>query len=233
MCYLGPGIKQPKHNILPGKFLGIGWNHGDSLCYFIRTNPSDKSKKPQTLVRSVVRKSAEVDNMSSNNPDSDKIMLHVEKDLPPTSILKEIFKSHANLDPDDASVNAATTVASSDVESDLEDIDVNIISNDDIEEETLPMNMTDSEHGEIEGMTTTTSVENGESDNAMNMGPFPEVFQSIMNDVDLEGFDLNQIINYSHEKGFLMLSCELKSGEILPVPFDQLKRIILMKRRNV
>ena len=66
----------------------------------------------------------------------------------------------------------------------------------------------------------------------MNMGPLPEVFQSIMNDVDLEDFDLNQIINYSHEKGFLMLSCELKSGEILPVPFDQLKRIILMKRRN-
>ena len=45
-----------------------------------------------------------------------------------------------------------------------------------------------------------------------------------MDDADLEDFDLNRIINYSHEKNFLILSCELKSGEILPVPFEQLKK---------
>ena len=51
--------------------------------------------------------------------------------------------------------------------------------------------------------------------------PLPENFQSLMDDVDLEDFDLNQITNHSHENGFLTLSCELKHGEIVPVPFGQ------------
>ena len=46
---------------------------------------------------------------------------------------------------------------------------------------------------------------------------------SLMDDVDLEDFDLNQIINYSHENGVLTSLCELKFGEIVPVPFDQLR----------
>ena len=52
--------------------------------------------------------------------------------------------------------------------------------------------------------------------------PLPEVFQSLIDDVDLEDFDLNFIINHSHKSGFLILLCELKSGEIVPVPFDKL-----------
>ena len=146
------------------------------MSYFIRIKPYHKSKRSQILVRSVVRKSSEVDDTSPNNPDSDKIMLHVEKDLPPISILKENIKSYTNLDLDDASVHTATTVASLDVESDLEDVNMNVISNNDIEEETLPMNMTDSENREIEEIITTTYAENGESNNALNMGSLLEVF---------------------------------------------------------
>ena len=52
---LDPDTKQPKHGVLPGKILGMSWNHGNSSCYFIRTKPSDKRKQPQTLVRNVVR----------------------------------------------------------------------------------------------------------------------------------------------------------------------------------
>ena len=82
-CYLDPNSKQPKHDILARKFLGIAWNHIDSLCYLIVKSPTDKSKRPQTLVRSVVRKSSEINNVPSSNPDSDKIRLHVEKGLSP------------------------------------------------------------------------------------------------------------------------------------------------------
>ena len=81
------------------------------MCYFIRTKPSDKSKRPQMLVRSVVRKSSEVENITLTNPGSDKVMLHVDKGLPLISILKDITKSKTCLDPDDTSVNAATTMA--------------------------------------------------------------------------------------------------------------------------
>ena len=55
-------------------------------------------------------------------------------------------------------------------------------------------------------------------------GPLPEIRQSIMDNADMEGFDLNKIMHYSHEKGILILLCELNSGEILPVPFEQLKQ---------
>ena len=34
-CCLDPDAKQPKHSMLLGNFLGIAWNHGCSLCYFI------------------------------------------------------------------------------------------------------------------------------------------------------------------------------------------------------
>ena len=44
MCYLDPDAKQPKHDMLPGKFLGITWTNGDSLCCFVRKPPTDKSK---------------------------------------------------------------------------------------------------------------------------------------------------------------------------------------------
>ena len=44
-----------------------------------------------------------------------------------------------------------------------------------------------------------------------------------MDGVDLKDFGLNRIVNYSYENVFLTLSCELKSGKISPVPFEQLR----------
>ena len=156
-------------------------------------------------MRSIVRKSSEVDDTSSINPDSDKLLLHVNKDLPPISILKDNTKPTTHLDPNDASVPEATTMASFNVDSNLGNVDLNVISKNDIEEETLPMNM--SENGEIDTINTNTDAENGESDTATTMGPLPETLQSIMNNADLEDFDLNKIINYSHKNGFLILLC--------------------------
>ena len=95
-------------------------------------------------------------------------MLHVDEVLPPTSIFKENNKSKPCLDPD-------TTVTSWDVESDLDDLDLNVISKDDIEEETLPIHETGSECGEIEGNANTTSAEDEENEGTMDMRPLPEV----------------------------------------------------------
>ena len=47
--------------------------------------------------------------------------------------------------------------------------------------------------------------------------------QSLMDEVVLEGFDLNHMTNYRHENGFLMLPCEFKSGEIFPYSFEQMR----------
>ena len=80
------------------------------------------------------------------------------------------------------------------------------------------------EDGDVEENTNATSARDGEIEDGMEIGPLPEVHQSIMDDADLVDFDLNKITNYSHEEGFLTFTCDLKSGKILPVPFEQLKQ---------
>ena len=135
MHFLEPNAKPTRHSMFPGKFLGTVQNHGDSLCCFMRTSSTIKSKRPQTLVRSVVQKSSEVESITSPSSDSDKMKLDVDKGVPPASIFKENKKPRSPVDSDDALVGTATTVASSYFESDLGDLESNIFSNDSIEEE--------------------------------------------------------------------------------------------------
>ena len=109
--------------------------------------------------------------------------------MSPTTIASENNKLRSFKDLDDASVDAATAVAISDVESDLDYLNLDMISKDYIEEETLPIDKITTEDGKIEYEM---------DDEALSS----EAHQSIMDDVDLEGFDLNKIINYSHKKVF-------------------------------
>ena len=46
-CY--PKVKQPEDTMKLGRFLGIACQHGDSPCYFIRTNPEHRARS-QKLV---------------------------------------------------------------------------------------------------------------------------------------------------------------------------------------
>ena len=51
--YFNPTTKQPEHGWLPGRFLGIAWDVGDHLTYFIET---DKPKgRNVILARSTIR----------------------------------------------------------------------------------------------------------------------------------------------------------------------------------
>ena len=86
--YLNPDVKIPRDNMLPGRFLGIAWNHGDSLCYFMRTEPTNKHSKPQILVRSVVKSTDEY--KQEKNELTSPVTLNVERGLPPVSIQKNI-----------------------------------------------------------------------------------------------------------------------------------------------
>lgn len=44
--------------------------------------------------------------------------------------------------------------------------------------------------------------------------------QIIVNNVDLEDFELKRIINYSYKRGYLYLLYELKNREYVLIPFD-------------
>ena len=91
-------------------------------------------------------------------------------------------------DSDDASTHAATTTAYSDIVSDLDDLDSNMISTDDVEEETLPINNSMTEEGDVEDNANATSAGDREIEDSVDMRPFLEVHQSIMDDAHLEDF---------------------------------------------
>jgi hypothetical protein len=54
--YYEPTAKYPEPNFLPGRFVGIAWNHGDALTYRIWTCPSGRSiADGQELIRNIVK----------------------------------------------------------------------------------------------------------------------------------------------------------------------------------
>jgi hypothetical protein len=53
--YYEPTAKYPDPNFLPGVFVGIAWNHGDSFTYRIWTCPKGNYKDGQELIRNIVK----------------------------------------------------------------------------------------------------------------------------------------------------------------------------------
>jgi hypothetical protein len=52
--YYEPTAKYPKPNFLPGRFIGIAWDHGDAFTYKIWITPDDNWEKGQELIRNVI-----------------------------------------------------------------------------------------------------------------------------------------------------------------------------------
>ena len=56
LWYFEPTAKYPKSNFLPGRMVGIAWDHGDAfLSYKIWTTPDGDWTKGVELIRNVVK----------------------------------------------------------------------------------------------------------------------------------------------------------------------------------
>jgi hypothetical protein len=53
--YYEPTAKHPAPNFLPGRFVGIAWDNGDTFTYKVWTTPNDKWKDQTKLIRNVVQ----------------------------------------------------------------------------------------------------------------------------------------------------------------------------------
>jgi hypothetical protein len=53
--YFEPTAKYPSPNFLPGRFVGIAWDHGDAFTYRIWTEPKGTWEDGPQLVRDVVQ----------------------------------------------------------------------------------------------------------------------------------------------------------------------------------
>ena len=67
--YFNPGTKQPEHGWLPGRFLGIAWDVGDHLTYFIETEKAHG--KNVILARSTIRSRQPTSSLDSGEHESD------------------------------------------------------------------------------------------------------------------------------------------------------------------
>ena len=53
--YYEPTAKYPSPNFLPGRFVGIAWDHGDAFTYKIWTEPDNDWTKGTELIRNIVK----------------------------------------------------------------------------------------------------------------------------------------------------------------------------------
>ena len=88
------------------------------------------------------------------------------------------------------------------LDEDLDDLVLGAVVKDDIEKKIKEKNLSDNKEEEID-----------------NVAP-PNTLQSVIDNINLEDFDLKTIINYSYKKGYLFLLYELKNREIISVSFD-------------
>ena len=58
---LDPGTKQLESKDKPARFLGIAWDHGDNLCYYVWTILTKRKERPATLIRIIARSQQEID----------------------------------------------------------------------------------------------------------------------------------------------------------------------------
>jgi hypothetical protein len=62
LWYYEPTAKFPALNFLPGRMVGIAWEHGDALSYRIWTTPNDDWEQGTELIRNVVQDRHYTDN---------------------------------------------------------------------------------------------------------------------------------------------------------------------------
>ena len=66
-------VKQPDDGWIPGRFLGIAWESGDSMTYYIEPDQTIPSYRNTVLIRSTVRPIKHPELRVSSNPPSGEI----------------------------------------------------------------------------------------------------------------------------------------------------------------
>jgi Reverse transcriptase (RNA-dependent DNA polymerase) len=78
--YFEPTATYPKPNFLPGRFVGIAWDHGDAFTYRIWTTPQHHWELGQELIRNIVRGRIHTDVMPATVLESHDLAFHAKGD---------------------------------------------------------------------------------------------------------------------------------------------------------
>lgn len=192
--YFDPTMKQPHDGWLPGRFLGIAWNSGDSMTFYvepIKSGPGRRTVLTRSTVRPIPTPLTPVPTSSVvSGENSDQAHDELTE---PLFIRKETTPSTVAETPD----TDANTIAPElpNYETLVEDDDAN-----------------DDDADSLEPILN-------DEDNAL----LHEQLHSITNASE-EDFEFNSILSHSWVDGILVFNVELTSGKTLDIPFPLLKK---------
>ena len=202
--YFDPTMKQPLDGWLPGRFLGIAWDAGDALTFYIEPIKSGPGRC-SVLTRGTIRPKQTFPSSSSpSHLDSGENA----NDTSGVSFVKESWYSAANPDhidmdscPDEDNSSSTEPPFSSTQDKELETPAYSDLEDDD------------------DATKDAQEFSLDEEDNAI----LHEQLQNITQATE-EDFEFNCILDHKWESGILMFTVELTSGKTLDLPFSLLKK---------
>ena len=217
--YYEPTVKQPQDGWKPARFLGIIWDSGDALTFFIE--PEGQRGRPLYLTRSTIR--------PMHQPDITPVVPSGETDNQPS-----LRNSNVNIDDQiDKYIEDAEQQDHNQAETEMNDNDEDTRSNTESEN-----NRQSEQNNNLNNDAQKSNNDDNNSDEISiednNLIAWDEVeedddayiSEEIANNLTAseEDFEFDQITAHKWEEGLLIVKVELKSGKDYEVPFHLLKK---------
>ena len=192
--YFDPSMKQPHDVWLPGRFMGIAWDSGDSMTFYIepiRSGPGRRQIITRSTVRSLAPPSISISNVDSGELDSNSHLdsNDIDGDTTPLSIQQE-----SNMDMSDDTDQPVQSDQSPDFHT-LDEID--------------------------DATTSKNSTEPllSEEDDALLHEQLTTIAEATEED-----YEFNVILSHKWTDGILVFNVELQSGKTVDIPFHLMKK---------
>ena len=210
-------VKQPEDGWCKGRFLGINWDAGDSLTYFIE--PNKDTIRSEVLTRSAVRP------ISTTSPNLDKIR-H-------SSSGENVNNNNNNVD--DRKEDDYSSQSENENNNNTNNNNGIILppmnfdntkpshSNENPDDENYDENNENDESSDIDNNTEYHLPMISEQDDAMDLANIKEEIEGLSN-ADEEDYEFHHIESHRWECGILIFNTILRSGKSIELPFNMIKR---------
>ena len=206
--YLDPTENQPLSGWKKGRFLGINWDSGDSMTYFVETEKDHNEGRNVVLTRSNVRSK------------QDHIPPSGEIDDPQNPRLPQ---NEADSDINDGNSSDNQSIENNDI------IDNHIEQNQEIlvrQEDNNDIDFDDDMEIIFQDDTFDHNQHSAVIDENDDLNDIMNISEEITNTIDAEeeDYEFLRIFKHRWESGILMLTIELDSGKMFESPFAMIKK---------
>ena len=196
--YYDPTLKQPNDGWIPARFMGIAWDSGDFMTYYVE--PQNTRGRPTVLVRSTVRPMRQSDQISADPSGEIQNPGEPEESREYQNIIGE--------DPTETSTNDLETESDGNVDTTQESSNVTEYHGATVHDDAVNYSSGNN-----------FSVIEDEQDDAL-------VHEQLINETndDMDDFEFDYIKDYKWDDGLLVFEVMLLSGKTYEIPFNVLKK---------